>query len=187
MSECPPYPCCGRFPRPARDLLDQMPLADSAHRGIARHVRDLILIDGQQENPAAHPGRSQRRLTPGMPPANDDDIPFDGDRYFCLFFNYIHPSGTEAQNSCQVACRSSVTSATLDKFHTSSVKMKFHLLSCSTCVLRLRMTSFGIKAARDTRYSRSNRTAAKNSKSSRLRIAESCRDGLCLLRRRPLI
>ena len=56
------------------DFLDQVPLADPAHRGITRHVRDPVLINGQQQHPAPHPGPSQHSFTSSMPAADNDDV-----------------------------------------------------------------------------------------------------------------
>ena len=57
--------------------LTRCPLPIPPHCGIARHVRDFVLIDGQQEDPATHPGPGQRRFAPGMPPSDDDDVAFN--------------------------------------------------------------------------------------------------------------
>ena len=57
---------------------------------------------------------------------------------------------------------------------------------CCTNLHRSRTTAQGIKAARNTRYSSSNRTAANVSNPSRSRIADSCRALLRRLRAPPL-
>ena len=56
------------------DLLDQMPLGQAADGRIARHQRNGIQIDGQQQRAAAHAGSSQGRLASGMPCTDNNHI-----------------------------------------------------------------------------------------------------------------
>ncbi len=56
------------------DFLDQMPLADPADRGVARHLPEGFDAVRQQHGASAHPGRGQRRFGTGVTAADHDDI-----------------------------------------------------------------------------------------------------------------
>ncbi len=56
------------------DLLDEVPLADSADRRITRHLTERFDAVGQQQRAPAHPCGGERRLGPGMAAADDDDV-----------------------------------------------------------------------------------------------------------------
>ena len=56
------------------DLAHQMALAEPADRRVARHLADRRALVGQQERARAEPRRGRRRLAPGMPAADHDDV-----------------------------------------------------------------------------------------------------------------
>ena len=56
------------------DLAHQMPLANTANRGIAAHLPQGFQIVGQQQGLATHARRRQGGLCAGMATTNDDDI-----------------------------------------------------------------------------------------------------------------
>ena len=60
------------------DLFDQMPLADTADRGVATHLPKGLDVVGQQQGGAAHARSGQRRLGAGMAATDDDHIKFLG-------------------------------------------------------------------------------------------------------------
>jgi hypothetical protein len=55
-------------------LPDQMPLGRTADGGIAGHQHHIVHVHSKQQRAAAHPGCRQRRLTPRMPRAYNDNI-----------------------------------------------------------------------------------------------------------------
>ena len=56
------------------NLLDEVPLADSADGRIARHLRDGVAGHRDQQGAAAHAGRSQRGFTSGVASANHQHV-----------------------------------------------------------------------------------------------------------------
>ncbi len=70
----------GAVDRPAHDAVEridlahQMPLAEPADRRIARHLADRRPLVRQQQRARPDPSRGRRRLAPGMPAANHDDV-----------------------------------------------------------------------------------------------------------------
>ena len=70
----------GAVDRPAHeavervDLAHQMPLAEPADRRVARHLADRLALMGEQQRARPDPRRRRRRLAPGMPAADHDDI-----------------------------------------------------------------------------------------------------------------
>ncbi len=56
------------------DLPHEVPLADAADRGIARHLAQRLEGMGEQARAGAGPGRRERRLRAGVTAANDDDV-----------------------------------------------------------------------------------------------------------------
>ena len=56
------------------DLPDQVPLANSANRRIARHLPDRLDPMSQQQRPRPHASRSRGRLTAGMPAPDHHDV-----------------------------------------------------------------------------------------------------------------
>ena len=51
-----------------------MALGDAADRGIAGHLRDLVLLHREQSRACAHAGRGQRGLAAGVTAADYDHI-----------------------------------------------------------------------------------------------------------------
>src|SRR5208283_2482158 len=56
------------------DLADQVSLADTADRGIAGHLADMIEVKREHQGARTHPGRGQRGFDTGMAGADDDDV-----------------------------------------------------------------------------------------------------------------
>ena len=62
--------------RPAEgvDLADNLPLGDAADGWVAAHLPHGVGVQGQQRCAGAEATRRQRRLDPGVPSADHDDI-----------------------------------------------------------------------------------------------------------------
>ena len=66
----------GNQPVKGIDLADQMALAKSAHRRIARHRADLLTVEADQGDRRTKPGRRGCRLGAGVTAAHHDDVEF---------------------------------------------------------------------------------------------------------------
>ena len=70
----------GAVDRPAHDAVEridlahQMPLAEPADRRVARHLPNRRPLVRQQQRARPDPSRRRRRLAPGMPAADHDDV-----------------------------------------------------------------------------------------------------------------
>ena len=56
------------------DLPDDLPLGDPTDGRVAAHLTDGVDVDCQQRRPETDPARRQRRLEPGMPGADNENI-----------------------------------------------------------------------------------------------------------------
>jgi hypothetical protein len=56
------------------DLFDQMALANTANRGVTRHLADVVKIEGEHQGITAHTRGCQAGFDTGVPRANDDHI-----------------------------------------------------------------------------------------------------------------
>ncbi len=70
--------CPAHRPPQRVNLADNLPLGHAADRRIATHLRHGIAVGGQQRRARPHPRRRQRRFTPGMPGADDENVEFVG-------------------------------------------------------------------------------------------------------------
>ena len=56
------------------DLLDEVPLADSSDRRVARHLAERLDAVGEQQRTATHARRSERGFGAGVAATDDDDV-----------------------------------------------------------------------------------------------------------------
>jgi hypothetical protein len=68
--------CPTHLPTKRVNLLNQMPFANPANRRVARHLADVVEIQGQHQRPTTHARRRQTRLDAGVAGADDDYIEY---------------------------------------------------------------------------------------------------------------
>jgi hypothetical protein len=56
------------------DLFDQMALANTANRGVTRHLADVVKIEGEHQGLTSHTRGCQASFDTSVPRANDDHI-----------------------------------------------------------------------------------------------------------------
>jgi hypothetical protein len=83
---------CGSRHEPIEniELADQMALADTADRRIARHLADVLEAKSDEADARAAPRRRSRGFAAGMPSSNDQNVvhgrPCNGRRRNCQCF-----------------------------------------------------------------------------------------------------
>ncbi len=61
------------------NLADQVALADTADRRVARHLADMVEVEREHQRARTHPGRSQRGFDTGMAGTDDDNVVVHGE------------------------------------------------------------------------------------------------------------